>query len=111
MINLTPKAISAIQRIQAIDTDGIANIRISVLAKGCSGYSWKLGFDYEQPSDKDKVINIEGITVVVDPKSALYINGTILDFSDGLNGKGFSFSNPRTKGCGCGLSFRACETA
>jgi len=80
-------------------------LRLSVKGGGCSGLSYVLGFD-EKPRDNDKVFRIHGINVFVDQKSLFYISGTVLDFSDGLNGKGFVFNNPQaTKTCGCGSSF------
>jgi iron-sulfur cluster assembly protein len=64
-----------------------------------------LGFD-EAPRETDKVMRLHGLHVYVDPKSLFYISGTVLDFSDGLNGKGFVFNNPQaTRTCGCGSSF------
>jgi iron-sulfur cluster assembly protein len=68
--------------------------------------SYKLGFDKEAPSAQDKVFSHEGVSVVCDSKSYLYLAGTQLDFSDGLNGTGFVFNNPNAKrSCGCGSSF------
>ena len=77
-------------------------LRVSVVGGGCSGLSYKLDFDNEQKA-MDQVFEDNGIKVVTDLKSFLYLVNTTLDFSDGLNGKGFFFSNPnasRTGGCG-----------
>jgi iron-sulfur cluster assembly protein len=72
---------------------------------GCSGLSYVLAFD-EKAGENDKVLELNGLTVFIDPKSLFYLSGTVLDFSDGLNGKGFVFNNPQaTKTCGCGSSF------
>lgn len=80
-------------------------LRLGVKGGGCSGLTYVLGFD-ESPKDTDTVLTREGITIFVDPKSLFYLSGTVLDFSDGLNGKGFVFNNPQaTKTCGCGNSF------
>jgi iron-sulfur cluster assembly protein len=80
-------------------------LRLGVKGGGCSGLSYVLGFD-EHPKENDKVFVLQGVTVFVDPKSLFYIGGTVLDFSDGLNGKGFVFNNPQAaKTCGCGNSF------
>jgi len=80
-------------------------LRLSVKGGGCSGLSYVLGFD-EHPRETDKVLESQGVTVYIDPKSLFYLSGTVLDFSDGLNGKGFVFNNPQaTKTCGCGSSF------
>jgi iron-sulfur cluster assembly protein len=80
-------------------------LRVSVVGGGCSGLSYKLDFDNEnQPNDQ--VFEDKGIKLVTDLKSFLYLCDTILDFSDGLNGKGFHFVNPNaSRSCGCGESF------
>ena len=80
-------------------------MRVGVKGGGCSGLMYDLTFDdVLQPSDK--VIEDHGIKLVVDKKSVLYLAGTTLDFSDGLNGKGFQFLNPNaSRTCGCGESF------
>jgi iron-sulfur cluster assembly protein len=80
-------------------------LRVSVVGGGCSGLSYKLDFDNE-PKPMDQVFEDNGVKVVTDLKSFLYLVNTTLDFSDGLNGKGFYFSNPNaTRTCGCGESF------
>ncbi|MHC2992138.1 heme biosynthesis protein HemY [Pontibacter sp. HJ8] len=80
-------------------------LRASVAGGGCSGLSYNLDFDDEvKPMDQE--FEDKGIKVVVDMKSFLYLAGTELDFSDGLNGKGFYFNNPNaSRTCGCGDSF------
>lgn len=80
-------------------------LRVGVVGGGCSGLSYKLDFDNEsQPNDQ--VFEDNGIKLVTDLKSFLYLCDTTLDFSDGLNGKGFHFSNPNaSRSCGCGESF------
>jgi iron-sulfur cluster assembly protein len=80
-------------------------IRVGVEGGGCSGLMYQLTFDNEE-KDGDKAFVDNGIKVVVDKKSYLYLIGTILDFSGGLNGKGFVFNNPNAgRTCGCGESF------
>jgi iron-sulfur cluster assembly protein len=80
-------------------------IRVGVEGGGCSGLSYKLEFD-NQIKDGDQVFEDKGIKVVVDKKSFLYLAGTELDYSGGLNGKGFVFNNPNaSRTCGCGESF------
>lgn len=80
-------------------------IRVGVEGGGCSGLMYQLKFDNEINPD-DKEFEDNGIKVVVDKKSVLYLVGTTLDFSGGLNGKGFIFSNPNAaRTCGCGESF------
>ncbi len=80
-------------------------LRVSVVGGGCSGLSYKLDFDNEE-KPMDQVFEDNGLKVVTDLKSFLYLVNTTLDFSDGLNGKGFYFSNPNaSRSCGCGESF------
>ncbi len=80
-------------------------LRISVKAGGCSGMTYDLSFD-DSKGEKDKTFAAHGVEVVVDTKSYLYILGSTLDFSGGLNGKGFFLTNPNAKkSCGCGTSF------
>ena len=82
-------------------------LRVGVKGGGCSGLSYVLGFEAEAKPN-DKIFEMHGIRVCVDPKSLFYISGTVLDFQDGLNGKGFVFNNPQaTRTCGCGSSFSA----
>ncbi len=81
------------------------HIRVAVKGGGCSGLMYDLQFD-TAPHDSDEVFEDKGIKIFVDKKSLLYLLGTILDFSDGLNGKGFQFVNPNaSRTCGCGESF------
>jgi iron-sulfur cluster assembly protein len=80
-------------------------IRVGVEGGGCSGLSYKLEFD-NQLKDGDQVFEDKGMKIVVDKKSFLYLIGTELDYSGGLNGKGFVFNNPNaSRTCGCGESF------
>lgn len=80
-------------------------VRVGVKGGGCSGLMYNLEFDSEQHED-DKLIEDNQVKILVDKKSVLYLVGTELDFSDGLNGKGFSFINPNaSRTCGCGESF------
>lgn len=89
----------------AINNDDSYFLRVSVVGGGCSGLSYKLDFDNEN-KPTDQVFEDNGIKVVTDMKSFLYLFNTTLDFSDGLNGKGFYFSNPNaSRTCGCGESF------
>ena len=80
-------------------------IRVGVEGGGCSGLTYKLEFDNQMRPD-DKIFEDKGMKIVCDKKSFLYLIGTELDFSDGLNGKGFQFKNPNaSRTCGCGESF------
>jgi iron-sulfur cluster assembly protein len=80
-------------------------IRVGVDSGGCSGLSYKLDFDSEI-KESDKLFEDQDVKIVVDKKSFLYLIGTTLEYSGGLNGKGFSFNNPNaSRTCGCGESF------
>ena len=107
-VDLTPKAAAQVVKLkQENNLPEIHGLRIGVKGGGCSGLSYVLGFDAE-PKPNDVVFVKEGVTIFVDPKSLFYLSGTVLDFSDGLNGKGFVFNNPQAaKTCGCGTSFSA----
>lgn len=81
-------------------------VRVSVTSGGCSGLSYNLAFDNELNSETDEVFEDNGMKLVTDKRSVLYLFGTTLNFSSGLNGKGFEFSNPNaTRTCSCGESF------
>ncbi len=80
-------------------------VRVGVESGGCSGLSYKLVFENEKDND-DELIEDNGVKLLVNKKSYLYLVGTTLEFSDGLNGKGFVFNNPNaSRTCGCGESF------
>ncbi|MBC6399895.1 MAG: iron-sulfur cluster assembly accessory protein [Ekhidna sp.] len=106
MINVTDKAKEEI--VMLLSKEGKSNdhnIRVSVKGGGCSGLMYDLSFD-SQIREKDEVFEDKGIKILVDKKSLLYLLGTTLDFSGGLNGKGFQFVNPNaSRTCGCGESF------
>jgi len=103
---ITPRAVQEIDRIKHDNNiAGTHALRLGVKGGGCSGMSYVLAFD-EKPRPGDVIYEIEGVTVYVDPKSLFYLSGTTLDFSDGLNGRGFVFNNPQAaRTCGCGSSF------
>ena len=83
-------------------------LRVGVAAGGCSGYSYSLGFDDKVDEAADMKFEYHGVTVVVDKKSDLLLDGTTVDFYEGLERRGFTFENPNVvKSCGCGSSFSA----
>ena len=107
MIHVTDKAADQIRTILTKEKLEDHGLRVAVVGGGCSGMSYKLAFEKE-PVEGDKVYEENGVRIFVDTKSYLVLNGTTLDFSDGLNGTGFSFTNPNAKStCGCGTSFSA----
>lgn len=107
-IYISDKAKVKVQQLMAdagIASDPSYFLRVGVVGGGCSGLSYKLDFDNEA-KPMDQVFEDNGVKVVTDLKSFLYLVNTTLDFSDGLNGKGFYFSNPNaSRTCGCGESF------
>lgn len=81
-------------------------LRLGVVGGGCSGFSYTMGFD--EPKSDDAVFTFGDVTVVIDPASREYLDGTIIDYVTGLHGSGFKFENPKaTRTCGCGSSFSA----
>ncbi|MCA0447172.1 MAG: iron-sulfur cluster insertion protein ErpA [Bacteroidetes bacterium] len=106
MISVSEKAASHVHSImeeKQVPSD--YHLRVSVVGGGCSGLSYSLAFDNEMKEGDEKITE-NGVSLVVDGKSLLYLAGTVLDFSDGLNGKGFVFNNPNaSRTCGCGESF------
>ncbi len=106
MITVTESAKDKIVALKAAEgKNDDHNIRVAVEGGGCSGLMYDLEFDAEI-REKDEVFEDKGIKILVDRKSLLYLLGTTLDFSDGLNGKGFQFVNPNaSRTCGCGESF------
>ena len=105
-IELTDAAVAAVkQAMEEEKAPAEIYLRVGVRAGGCSGYSYVLAFE-AAAQEEDKVIERDGVRVLIDPKSEEILAGTTLDYSSGLNGQGFVFKNPNaTGGCGCGSSF------
>lgn len=106
IVELTEKAVEHVQKI--FESEGKSpdqfGLRLSVVGGGCSGFSYKI--DFGEKKENDNISTFSGIQVFIDPKSSIYLKGVVLDFKDGLNGKGFVFTNPNaTNTCGCGESF------
>jgi iron-sulfur cluster assembly protein len=106
MVSITDKAKEQIFILRKEEgKDETYNVRVSVKGGGCSGLMYDLEFD-NQVNDSDEIFEDKQVKILVDKKSLLYLLGTTLDFSDGLNGKGFQFINPNaSRTCGCGESF------
>ena len=105
MINISDSAKKRLLYLLDKDTENKQFVRVGVETGGCSGLSYKLDFDNSR-NDEDELIEDNGIKLLVSKKSFLYLVGTTLEFSDGLNGKGFVFNNPNAnRTCGCGESF------
>jgi len=104
-IFVTASAVTAIKN--AIKEEGQEgdSLRVSVVGGGCSGYQYNLDFDKEERMG-DLSLNFGGVNILIDPVSAGYLNGTVIDYVTGLQGQGFKFNNPNAKRtCGCGSSF------
>ena len=108
-IVITEKAADEVRRVrveQKFEDDMF--LRIGVAGGGCSGFNYTLSFDSAFDEQADSKFDQHGFAVVVDKKSALYLDGTTVDWYDGLEKRGFTFENPNaTKTCGCGSSFQA----
>jgi iron-sulfur cluster assembly protein len=105
-ITLTPKAAAMAKvQLEKRGTPGAA-IRLGLRGGGCSGFTYVLEFSDDPPRDRDRVYEFEGVKIFVDPKSYVYLAGTVLDWEQTLMRRGFKFLNPHeTSGCGCGRSF------
>ena len=105
MINISDSAKNRLLDLLSKESDSKQYVRVGVETGGCSGLSYKLVFDSLKDKE-DELIENNGIKLLVNKKSYLYLVGTTLEFSDGLNGKGFVFNNPNaSRTCGCGESF------
>jgi len=108
MVTISEKALNHVINlmIESGMTPETHNLRVGVKGGGCSGLSYTMDFD-DTITEMDEVVNVDGgLKVVIDKKSVLYLFGTQLTYSDGLNGKGFQWENPNaSRTCGCGESF------
>lgn len=105
MLTLTDRAADKVKEIR--DAEGLADqgLRVRVIGGGCAGFSYDLFFENET-SDLDQTFNSHGIPIYVDMMSAQYVEGTEIDYVEGLQGAGFKFQNPQaSQTCGCGSSF------
>lgn len=107
MVEITEAALKAIRESIEAENKSVesAYLRVSVKGGGCSGLMYNLSID-DHAADDDTIVEREDVRIVVDKKSKLFLHGLTLDFTTGLNGKGFVFNNPNATGtCGCGESF------
>ena len=105
MIALTDNAADKVRNL--MDAEGVPDLalRVAVRPGGCSGFSYEMFFDTDI-ADDDKFVDFNGVKVVVDPSSAMLLEGATLDYKDGLQGAGFAIDNPNAqRTCGCGQSF------
>ena len=104
MIQLTPRAANQVRAMRAGAVAPGTRLRLFIETGGCSGLQYGMSFD--EPKGDDAAFDSEGVAIVVDPASLRHLDGTTVDFDDGLHGKGFEIRNPNAKTtCGCGKSF------
>ncbi len=104
MITLSPRAAEQIRAMQKEHGAEQKQLRLLVESGGCSGFQYGMSFD--EPKPDDTRCESEGVAMILDAASAAYLNGTSIDFDDGLQGKGFEIKNPNAQStCGCGKSF------
>ena len=107
MIEVSEKAAEVLRQQMEKENRPNAIVRLAVKGGGCSGLTYDLSFE-EAPKEYDKFFESQGLKMVVDKKSYLFLNGTTLDYTSNLMGSGFQFKNPNAKkSCGCGTSFSA----
>jgi iron-sulfur cluster assembly protein len=106
MITLTPSAAQEVKRLIEKEQKPNLALRLGVKGGGCSGMTYVMAIDEATPKQYDTVFEQEGVKLLVDAKSHLYLDGTTIDYKNGLTGSGFEFNNPLAKkSCGCGTSF------
>jgi len=94
--------------IEQQDSDGRQYLRVGVKGGGCSGFEYNITISQTYDEEKDTIFHQYGVDVIVDRKSALYLDGTVIDYYNDLSQRGFTFTNPNAvKSCGCGSSFQA----
>ena len=104
MITLTPRAAKQVQSMHSELNAPTKRLRVLVESGGCSGFQYGMSFDDPKPDDAQ--LESEGVSMVIDPTSLAYLQGSSIDFDDGLHGKGFEIKNPNAQStCGCGKSF------
>ena len=107
MITLTPTALKAVSRFISTSADPVAGLRIHVQGGGCSGLQYGMKLESEK-ADDDFTVDLDGVTLLVDPYSAPMLTGVTVDYVESLTGSGFKFDNPNAAGgCACGQSFSA----
>ena len=105
MLNLTNVAAGKVKEIMALQTPVPSALRVAVVGGGCSGFQYHMAFE-NQTNDSDNVYEFDGLKVLVDQMSSMYLEGVEIDYIETLEGAGFKFNNPNVKStCGCGSSF------
>ena len=106
MVQLTPVAVTKVKEILQQQTPAPAGLRVAVVGGGCSGFSYHMAFENQVNENSDNVYEFEGLKVLVDQMSEMYLEGVQIDYIETIEGSGFKFNNPNVKStCGCGSSF------
>lgn len=107
MVTLTPIATDKVREIMNQQNPMPAGLRVAVVGGGCSGFTYHMAFE-NQANDSDNVYEFDGLKVMVDQMSEMYLDGVEIDYVESLEGAGFKFNNPNVRStCGCGASFSA----
>ncbi|MBF0491986.1 MAG: iron-sulfur cluster insertion protein ErpA [Deltaproteobacteria bacterium] len=105
MITLTEKAVNHVKKMLTEQNTPDSAVRVGVVGGGCAGLSYKFTFE-EKATEEDQVVEQNGVKILLDPKSYLFLNGVTIDYHSDLMSSGFTFHNPNAKSsCGCGTSF------
>ena len=108
MVQLTPVAITKVKEILTQQNPSPTGLRVAVVGGGCSGFSYHMAFENQVNQNSDNVYEFDGLKVLVDQMSEMYLEGVSIDYLETLEGSGFKFNNPNVKStCGCGSSFSA----
>jgi iron-sulfur cluster assembly accessory protein len=106
MVQLTSTAVSKVKEIISQQSPVPVGLRVAVVGGGCSGFSYHMAFENQVNASSDNVYEFEGLKVLVDQMSEMYLEGVSIDYIETLEGSGFKFNNPNVKStCGCGSSF------
>lgn len=106
MIQLSPVAVSKVKEILSQQQPAPAGLRVAVVGGGCSGFSYHMAFENNVNETADNVYEFDGLKVMVDQMSEMYLDGVSIDYIETIEGSGFKFNNPNVKStCGCGSSF------
>ena len=106
MLQLTPMAVTKVKEILSQQTPSPTGLRVAVVGGGCSGFSYHMAFENQVNESSDNIYEFDGLKVLVDQMSEMYLEGVSIDYIETLEGSGFKFNNPNVKStCGCGSSF------
>lgn len=106
MLSLTPVAVTKVKEIISQQTPAPTGLRVAVVGGGCSGFSYHMAFESQVNEASDNIYEFDGLKVLVDQMSEMYLDGVSIDYIESLEGSGFKFNNPNVKStCGCGSSF------